>query len=639
MQTKDLSQEKIRLIRELFPNCVTESRERERTVLSVDFDALRQELSDSIVEGPQERYQFTWPDKSKAKRLANTPTTMTLRPCREESVDFDNTKNLYIEGDNLEVLKILRETYLGKVKMIYIDPPYNTGNDFVYNDNFSMSVEEYSDVSGESDDSGNRLFLNTSSNGRYHTNWLNMIYPRLLLAKDLLSENGVIFISIDNNELPNLWKICSEIFGESNFIECFPRVTKKAGKSSDRVSSNHDYLLSFSKSSFFVPIPEIHDDPGFKFEDKYVDKRGLYKLNQTLDYDSLQYSSSLDYPLEINGEIFYPGSSRQLYDERKRGNHARADWAWRWSRDLVQFGLDNDFIVVKETKNGKRIYTKTYQNAKIIKKGNEYEISYVKRTKTTSSLKYVDNSYSNDNAAKDLNSVFGFNAFDYSKPVSLLKDLIKSSTAGNDIIMDFFSGSGTVGEAVFAANHDDGSNRVFIAVQYPELITNQNKAFKEGYESIDQIGKERIRRVGETYNNINLGFRVFKCDSSNMKDVFYSPGGVIRNTLEDYVDVIKDNRGSEDLLIQVMLELGIELSSKIEQKNMHGHTIYSVDGGYLVACFDDSIDDSTIVDISKEMSGCMYAIFRSGSSMTDEMLANIEQIFKTYSPQTKIRIL
>ena len=599
MQTKDLSQEKIRLIRELFPNCVTESRERERTVLSVDFDALRQELSGSIVEGQQERYQFTWPDKSKAKRLANTPTTMTLRPCREESVDFDNTKNLYIEGDNLEVLKILRETYLGKIKMIYIDPPYNTGNDFVYNDNYSMSAEEYSDVSGESDNSGNRLFLNSSNNGRFHTDWLNMIYPRLLLAKDLLSVSGSIFISIDDNEFSNLKKVCDEIFGEQNNVATVIWKRKRGRDNSAKwFSKSHEYLLIYAKSinHFKINRLDLDEETISAYKNPDNDPRGPWRMLGC-------------WARGTQGGVRYSFTDKT--------GHFFTERLWLMSKDKLT-ALDNDDKLVIR---GDNIYRKMFITE------NEGKIPET----------LWDDVSNAANASDEIKKIFGSIVFDTPKPTPYIQQMIKIASNSDDIILDFFSGSSTTAEAVLKMNNEDGGNRHFIMVQLPELVKTNDPTI----QTICDIGKKRIRHVGSQEKDVckDVGFRVLECDSSNMKDVFYSPEGIVRNTLEDYVDVIKDDRGSEDLLIQAMLELGVELSSRIEQISMSGHTVFSVDDGYLVACFDDSIDDSTIVDISKEMSGCMYAIFRSDSSMTDDMLANIEQIFKTYGPQTKIRIL
>lgn len=365
MQTVNKADENFKKLAAMFPNAVTETiDENGEVVRAIDKDVLMQEISCKVVEGNEERYQFTWPDKKKSVLLANAPINKTLRPYREESVDFDNTENLYIEGDNLEVLKLLQETYLGKIKMIYIDPPYNTGSDFVYEDDFAQNTAEYLENSGQFDDEGNRLVKNLDSNGRFHTDWLNMIYPRLKLAKDLLSDDGVIFISIDDNELENATKLCDEVLGYENRLACFPRVTKKAGKTTDAIAKNHDYLLAFGKGMSVELYLPSHTDEGFKFSDEYVETRGKYKLNQTLDYDSLQYSASLDYPITIEGETLYPGQSYEKYLERKNGNHARADWAWRWSKELFDFGYKNGFIVVKKYDSYSRIYTKTYQNCK-----------------------------------------------------------------------------------------------------------------------------------------------------------------------------------------------------------------------------------------------------------------------------------
>lgn len=322
---------------------------------------------------------------------ANKPIRKTLRPCKKESVDWDNTENLYIEGDNLEVLKLLQESYLGKVKMIYIDPPYNTGNDFIYNDDFKMSSAEYADEAGELDADGNRMFKNTNSNGRFHSDWCSMIYPRLMLARNLLSDDGVIFISIDDNEVDNIMNLSNEVFGKDNMMACFPRITKKAGKSSDIIAKNNDYILVYSKSHYPKMYLPLHTDKGFKYSDEYENERGKYKLNQTLDYDSLQYSSSLDYPIEIDGVTIYPGQSYEKYLERKNGKHARADWAWRWSKDLFEFGLKEGFIVVKHYDNYSRIYTKTYQNARIVKQEKSFKVEIIPRTKSISSLEFIEN--------------------------------------------------------------------------------------------------------------------------------------------------------------------------------------------------------------------------------------------------------
>ncbi|MGI6154267.1 MAG: site-specific DNA-methyltransferase [Christensenellaceae bacterium] len=504
MRTPSLADENFATLVRLFPNAVTETIDENGAVVrAIDADVLAQEINTHVVSGREERYQFTWPDKRKSILLANAPIGATLRPCREESVDSDNTENLYIEGDNLDVLKLLRETYLNKVKMIYIDPPYNTGNDFVYEDDYSEETGEFQYRDRQLDENGNRLVKNIDSNGRFHTDWLNMIYPRLCVARGLLKDDGVIFISIDDNELKNILRIVSDIFGEGNIMACFPRVTKKAGKTTESIAKNNDYVVMCSKG----PSPKItlplHTDEGFKYSDEFEVERGKYKLNQTLDYDSLQYSASLDYPIEIEGKTLYPGNSYEKYLERKKGNHARADWAWRWSKDLFEFGLAKGFIVVKNYDGYSRIYTKTYQNATIKKTGKTFTIEYTPRTRAISSLEFIANEYSNDNSKKNLLSIFETNVFDYSKPVSLLKALIKMSTDESDIILDFFSGSATTAHAVMQLNAEDGGKRKFIMVQLAEPCDENSEAYKAGYKNISEIGKERIRRAGKKIKEDN----------------------------------------------------------------------------------------------------------------------------------------
>lgn len=641
----------IERIGELFPNAVTEVVRDGKVERAVDFEVLRQELSDVVVEGREERYQFTWPDKKKAILAANAPVPATLRPVVEESVGrggaaggFDS-ENLYIEGDNLEALKLLRETYLGKVKMIYIDPPYNTGNDFIYSDDFAEDKDEYMENSGQFDEEGNRMTPNLESNGRFHTDWLNMIYPRLKVAKDLLAVDGIIFISIDDNELENVMKICSDIFGRENYLASFPRVTKKAGKTTDAIAKNHDYVLAYSKSClarFYLPT---HTDEGFKFSDEFVQERGKYKLNQTLDYDSLQYSPSLDYPITIDNETFYPGQSYEKYLDRQRGNHARADWAWRWSKDLFDFGYSHGFIVIKKYDKYSRIYTKTYQNCKIIKKSEGFALDYSMRTKAISTLEFTDNEYSNDNSKKNLTQIFETSVFDYSKPVSLLKILSQYSTRESDIILDFFSGSATTAHAVMQLNAEDGGKRKFIMVQIPEACAENSEAFKAGYKNVCEIGKERIRRAGKkireenplTTQDLDIGFRCLRLDTSNMKDVYYRPDELGQAELDGLIDNVKDDRTPEDLLFQVMLELGAPLSAKIERKELGGREVFCVEDDYLLACFDSDVTDETAAAMAKMKP--QYAVLRDGSMKSDSVAVNFEQIFRTYSPDTKLRVL
>ena len=674
MQTANKADDNFKKLAAMFPNAVTETvNENGEVVRAIDKDVLMQEISCKVVDGNEERYQFTWPDKKKSVLLANAPINRTLRPVREDetvptgadsegkpycstgSVDFDTTENLYIEGDNLEVLKLLQETYLGKVKMIYIDPPYNTGNDFVYNDEFGIRNEEWNGISGNYDADGNQIVgaleKNTDANGRFHTDWLNMMYPRLKLAKDLLTDDGVIFISIDDNEVTNLQKLIAEIFGESNILACFPRVTKKAGKTTDSIAKNHDYILVCSKNSSPTLYLPKHTDEGFKYSDEFEPKRGKYKLNQTLDYDSLQYSPSLDYPIEVDGRTIYPGGSYEKYLERQKGHHARADWAWRWSKELFEFGLANGFIVVKHYDGYSRIYTKTYQNATIKKAGKTFSIEYSERTRAISSLEFIGNEFSNDNSKKNLLSIFEASVFDYSKPVALLERLVALSTSNNDIILDFFSGSATTAHAVMQLNAEDGGHRKFIMGQLPEKCDEKSEAYKAGYKTICEIGKERIRRAGkkirdENADNSSLltpnskldtGFRVLKCDTSNMKDVYYNPAEYEPSLFSRLEDNIKEDRTPEDLLFQVMLDLGVLFSSKIEETTIAGKKVFNVEDNYLIACFDSDVSEETIKAIAKQKP--YYFVMRDSSMASDSVATNFDQIFATYSPDTVRKVL
>lgn len=652
MHSLDGVQRNIELIGRLFPNAITEVKRNGKVEHAIDFDVLRQELSDSIVEGREERYQFTWPDKKKAMLAANAPITATLRPVVADSVGKDGTpggfdsENLYIEGDNLEVLKLLQETYLGKVKMIYIDPPYNTGKDFVYEDDFAQSTEDYMGNSGQYDEEGNRMVTNTESNGRFHTDWLNMIYPRLKLAKDLLAEDGVVFISIDDNEIENSLKVCSEVFGKGNYLACFPRVTKKAGKTTEAIARNHDYLLSYAKSSAVKLYLPSHTDDGFKFSDEFIDTRGKYKLNQTLDYDSLQYSASLDYPITVKGKTFYPGQSYEKYLERQKGNHARADWAWRWSKELFEFGLKNGFIVIKDYESHSRIYTKTYQNCKIVKKGNGFQLEYMERTKAISTLEFIENEYSNDNSKKNITQVFDAAVFDYSKPVELLKTITSYATSTSDVVLDFFSGSATTAHAVMKLNAEDGGHRKFIMVQLPEKTDEKSEAYKAGYKNICEIGKERIRRAGRKIKedagltapaDLDIGFRCLRLDESNMKPVYYTPEETQQQDLFSLVDNVKPDRTPEDLLFQVMLDLGVLLSSPIESTEIAGKKVFNVAEGFLLACFDHDVTEETVKAIAQMKP--YYAVFRDSSMANDSVATNFDQIFETYSPETVRKVL
>ena len=645
MESIDMTEQNIEKIGALFPNCITETLGKDgKPKKAINFDLLRQMLSDDVIEG-DEAYEFTWVGKKAAIVEANKPIRKTLRPCKEESVNWDSTENLYIEGDNLEVLKLLQESYLGKVKMIYIDPPYNTGNDFIYRDDFKQSAADYDEDSGVYDEGGNRMFKNTDTNGRFHSDWCSMIYSRLMLARNLLTDDGVIFISIDDNEVDDLMKIANDVFGKDNFLACFPRVTKKAGKTTDAIAKNHDYILAYSKSASPTLFLPSHTDEGFRFSDEYETQRGKYKLNQTLDYDSLQYSASLDYPITVEGETFYPGQSYEKYLDRKNGNHARADWAWRWSKDLFDFGYENGFIVIKKYDGYSRIYTKTYQNCKIAKTASGFTIEYIQRTKAISTLEFVENEYSNDNSKKNLTSLFESSVFDYSKPTALLKTLAQYSSTADDIVMDFFSGSATTAHAVMQLNAEDGGHRKFIMVQLPEKCDEASEAYKAGYKNICEIGKERIRRAGDkiksespmTTQDLDIGFRVLKLDDTNMKDVYYAPADYEQNVLDLLESNIKEDRTDLDLLFGCLLEWGLPLSLPYQSEDIEGCTVHNYNDGDLIACFDENIPDSVIKTIAKRQP--LRAVFRDSSFSGSPAKINVTQIFKELAPDTSVKVL
>ena len=669
MQTLDGVQNNIDKIAMLFPNCITERKDAKGKVsLAIDFDKLRQELSSEIVEGREERYQFTWPDKKKAVLLANSPINATLRPCREESVDFDNTQNLYIEGDNLDVLKCLKETYLGKVKIIYIDPPYNTGNDFVYEDNFAESTADYLANSGQFDEQGNRLVTNSESNGRFHTDWLNMIYPRLKVARDLLTEDGVIFISINDCEIENLKKVCNELYGENNIVADLIWSNKEGGGSSDSklFRIKHEHILCYAQNIEKVNIigTPISNAERYKGEDEFLAQRGPYYL-QKLGMGSIQYSESLDYKIEA------PDGSSIMPADNNSGKKA----CWRWSKDKFLKNKERGFVVIKkDTSNMWTVYTKQYMNCD--NDGNPIE-------RTQRPMGIIDE-YSSTQASKFLESI-SLNFFNYSKPKELIQYLLGRLDLKDSFILDFFSGSATTAHAVMNLNANDNGNRKFIMVQLPELtyeskmekykdgdmekeryiidkttkrpiIIKDSEARKAGYWTICDIGKKRIRRAGkkikdelaakqqekglpeqEEKQTLDIGFRVLKLDSSNMEDIYYSPAEYNQQTLFTKTENIKSDRTSEDLLFQVMLELGATLDSKIEQTEIEGKNIYNVADGYLVACFDNKIDDDVVTAIAKMQP--QYAVFRDSSIVDDSTATNFEQISKTYSPRTTTKVL
>lgn len=629
-------------LRAVFPECFTEG--------TLDIDKLLS-LCGEYIDNDFEKYKFEWKGKSECLRLAQKRSTGTLRPCKEESVGFDETQNLYIEGDNLEVLKLLQTAYYRRVKMIYIDPPYNTGNDFVYADDFADPMARYKEVTAQTTKS------NPETMGRFHTNWLNMMYPRLRLAANLLRDDGVIFISIDDNEVFNLKKVCDEVFGEENFVGCFPRVTKKAGKTTDDVAKNHDFLLMYTKYGISKYHLQSHTDDGFKFKDEFFEERGFYKLNQTLDYDSLQYSPSLDYPIEIQGKTFFPGSSYEKYMDRKNGKYSRADWAWRWSKDLFEFGYQEGFIVVKDYGTTSRLYTKTYQNARIVKNDGKFVVEKFDRTKALSSLEFIDNIYSNDNSKKNLASLFGENIFDYSKPISLIRFLCQFTTNDTDIILDFFSGSATTAHAVMQLNADDGGNRHFIMVQLPELCDEKSEAYRAGYRNICEIGKERIRRAGakilkeareknaqltldgEEKPLPDVGFKVLKLDTSNLVEWDSTPIPdnditLFRQRLNNMVGGVKTDRADMDVVYEVMLKMGIPLDVPVTYMEVGGKTAYVAGDLLLLICLANGI---TAEDMEEMASYAPAKIICAEESFADDSaLSNAHYILRDKGIELKL---
>ena len=687
MQSKNLVDETVEKIAKLFPNCVTEGKDESGQVTKlVDFDLLKQELSKVVVDGNDERYTLNWAGKKQAILTANSPINSTLRPCREESVDFDNAKNLYIEGDNLDVLKLLRETYLNKIKMIYIDPPYNTGNDFVYNDDFASSADEYLQNSKSYDEDGNRMVQNLESNGRFHSDWLSMMYPRLKLARDLLTDDGAIFISIDKNELANLQKICDEIFGDRNFIAIMPRKTTEIVRvlANYELQNLNDYVMVYSKNIEFVNfIKKIVGE--MKYE--YSDESGFYTLKafqNSGENGTRTARPNLYYP------IYYNEKTKKLSLEKDFGSIEilprrvmNDDGRWLWSKE--KFLQDNKLL---EYKNG-TIYRKVYFN------------EHDDQNKYQAEKTWLD-MFPNRLGAKAINDIGLKGFFDYSKPVELVKFLINLTTKSRDYILDFFSGSATTAHAVMQLNAEDGGNRKFIMVQLPEKCDENSEAYKAGYKNICEIGKERIRRAGKKivedlknkrktgklddanyrvgvvqqvipadpkapfmtteYNSetevttsqhydskdpkdkyvynpelLDIGFRVLKLDSSNMKDVYYSPSDTEQTNLLDLVSNIKEDRSPEDLLFQVMLDMGVILSSEIKTLDIKGKKVFNVNDGNLVCCFDENLTDEVVTEIAKMQP--LYAVFRDSSMSSDSVAVNFDQIFETYSPSTTRKVL
>ena len=627
MHSPNLTEGNIDRIRELFPGCVTEAHDEHGTLkLAVDFDQLKQELSDSIVEGPQERYHLNWPGKREALLTANAPIAKTLRPCREESVDFDTTKNLFIEGDNLDALKLLQETYLGKVKMIYIDPPYNTGNDFIYEDDFAENADEFLLRSNQKDEEGNRLIANTESNGRFHSDWLSMIYPRLKLARNLLRDDGVIFISIDDNEAPNIRKVCDEVFGADNFIaELLWKRRASSALADNNVSSDHEYVVTYQKGAMdgfngilkdFKNYSNPDDDPRGEWVlgDLTVGMNASMRPNQA--YDLVDPKTGNIYPFNPNRVWAYiPESMNKLLKEER-----------------VVFPNDPD----------KRPMRKRFRNE-------------LNSTHNPFSSIMINAVGLNSEATRLIQYMMGGALFEYSKPLSLLMTLLQQVTQTNDIVLDFFAGSSTTAHAIMQLNAEDGGNRKFIMVQLPELCNEQSEAFKAGYKTIAEISKERIRRAGKKIKDekeqtatgqgvlqyaptaINTGFRVLKVDSSNMAEVYYTPDAVKQEDLFNAIDNIKPDRTPEDLLFQVLLDLSVDLSLPIHKELIQGKTVFFVNQPPydLIACFDTGVSEELVKELATHKP--LRVVFRDTGFTTDTVKINVDQIFKQLSPGTEVK--
>ena len=667
MHTPNLADENFQRLAAMFPNAVTETiNEDGEVVRAIDADVLRQEISCSVVEGMQERYQFTWPDKKKSVVLANQPIAKTLRLDRSKSVGRDgtpgsiDTENIYIEGDNLDALKLLRETYLCKVKLIYIDPPYNTGSDtFVYDDDWAIPEEEYSEIAEQYDDNGNMLFdlrQNNETNGRFHTDWLNMLYPRLRLAKDLLSNDGVIFISIDNHEVENIRKICNEIFGESNFISCIANVNNPKGRSDEKnIATAHEYILVYQKreASLLGFEPEEKVLKRYNKTDSIGRKYRHIDLRKTGDSDRREDRPKMFYYFHYNqatGE-FYPTNKYEALE------------GWICIKPIKDDGTDGRWRVGMDTAL-ERISELEPIYMSVKKRWTIMERDYLSdslRVKATSAWTHKD--VNSERGTEEFVKLgFDKNVFPRPKPLGTIERIILLSTGPNDIIMDFFSGSATTAHAIFQRNIQDGYNRKFILVQIPEptweydihnnRVAKKNNpvAYNEGYETICEIGEERIRRAGKKIlsdpnnsslltpnSSLDVGFRVFRVDSSNMNDVYYSAAELKQEQIDLLAENIKSDRTPEDLLIQVMLDMGILLSSKIEETEIAGKKVFSVADGYLIACFDKDVTEETVTEIAKRKP--FYAVFRDSSMASDSVITNFEQIFETYSPKTERKVL
>lgn len=650
MHSPDLSQDNIAKIRELFPGCVTEARDEAtgKTRLAVDFDQLRQELSDSIVEGPQERYRLDWPGKREALALANTPILGTLRPSIEESENFDSTENLFVEGDNLESLKLIQETYLGKIKMIYIDPPYNTGNDFIYDDDFTESEGDFLIRSAQRGSGGQRLVANPETNGRFHSDWLSMIYPRIKLAKNLLCQDGIIFISIGDAELHNLKKVCDEVLGQENYIVTFSRVMKSGGAKGRFYTPNIDYILTYARSIedtkyFRVPLtPEQisrfynkRQEGGSRDGELYGEER-IYKASLDHRPNQRYYIECPDGSFVIPPGVNFPKDIR----EGVKVKPTSEDGVWKWTYDRYKKELEAGNIIFKETSRSALVDQNGAQS-----KYNLYNKLWLLDQQEKGSVpSNLVQSFENRQSSAELKSLNI--PFDFAKPVKLLEFLIGvAGVAEKDIVLDFFAGSASTAHAVINANAVDGSSRKFLMVQIPEKCDPESEAFKLGYDTIAAISKERIRRAGrrilegDFHSNWNrdVGFRVLKVDTSNMKEIYYRPDELSQGDLLEAVDNVKPDRTPEDLLFQVLVDWGVDLTLPIRRESLHGKTVFFVDDNALVACFDTGITEELVKELAKHEP--LRVVFRDNGFVSDAVKINVEQIFRQLSPITEVRAI
>lgn len=635
LHSPNLSQANIQKIAELFPNCIVESKEADGTLShKVDFDLLQQELSEHIVEGPQERYQLNWPGKREALHTANAPIAKTLRPCREESVEFDTTENLFIEGDNLDALKLLQESYLGKVKMIYIDPPYNTGNDFIYEDDFAESTEDYLLSSQQKDDQGNRLVANTDSNGRFHSDWLSMMYSRLKLARNLLKDDGVIFISIDDNEQASLKRMCDEIFGEDNFTGQITVKSNPRGRDYGGIAKMHEYLIVYSKTKLAKIKNLMDNNKVFPFSDNLggFEIRELRNRNIAFNSDN---RPNLYYPFYLNPSKIDPNGFCEISLEKKEGfikvlptESQGFKTVWRWGKPKASENLNINIV------------------GKPMKEKNRYQIveKYREKSKMSRSI-WDEKEVNTERGSLHLKELFGAKLFNFPKPFEMLKKIIEMSSSENDIILDFFAGSSSAAEAIFKQNIEDSGKRKFIMVQLPEACDEKSEAFKAGYPNIAEISKERIRRAGKqikeanatTTADLDIGFRVLKVDSSNVKDVYYTPDAIDQAELALQVDHIKEDRSAEDLLFQIMLDWGLDLALPVSTESIEGKTVYWVADNGIAACFDNQIDDSFVKALAERTP--LRVVFKDSCFETDATKINVAEIFKHLSPETEIKTI